>query len=105
MSAGEEFRQAVDRQFDIDAGPPTAKLVLDQICRLLDELQEMETTLSREGLTTVGGNRQTVTHPLVAAARAHRLAIGRLTSQLGLEPESRGTVSAKRAAAARWSSP
>jgi len=37
MTAGADFRAAVDEQFDIDAGPPSARLALDQACRLLDE--------------------------------------------------------------------
>lgn len=100
MSAGSDFRDRVEAGFeDIDAAQ---QVVIDQVVRMLDELETMESTLETDGLTCTGGNGQLAAHPLVAASRQHRVAIGQLVGKLGIEPESPGTHAARKAANARW---
>jgi hypothetical protein len=101
MSAGSDFRDRVAAEFE---DPDIAQAVLiDQVVRLLDELETMEGTLATDGLTTTGGNGPLTAHPLVAASRQHRVAVGQLIAKLGIDAdESRGTRAARRAANARW---
>lgn len=99
---GEIFRAQIDERFDIAAGSPSSRLVLDQLVRLLDELAELEAAIAEHGVLVRGGNNQLSANPALASARQHRLAIARLSTTLGLGDETQGTRSARRAAAARW---
>jgi hypothetical protein len=105
MRPSESFRAKVDEQFHVDDGPPTSVLVLDQLCTLLDELEDLEAAISEHGSLVNGGNGQLVANPALAAARQHRLAIAKLSAQLELEEESAGTRQARHAARARWAKP
>ncbi len=100
QSAGDRFRASLAADFE----PPDAvqSVVLDQMVRILDEVEIMEGILDKDGLTTTGGNGQVTAHPLVAASRQHAIALARLASQLGMNEETQGTRQARRAARARW---
>jgi hypothetical protein len=99
-TAGEAFRERLAELYE-EPGPDQA-LVIDQLVRMLDEVSAMERTLDEEGMTVTGGNGQTASHPLIASLRQHRLAIAKLTAQLGLGEESKATKVARKAANARW---
>jgi hypothetical protein len=58
--------------------------VLEQACRLLDEITTLEGALSAASAVVAGSRGQLRTHPLYGEVRAHRLALGRLLGQLGL---------------------
>jgi phage terminase small subunit len=104
-SAGEDFRASVVEHFDVEAGAPDDRLVLDQLCILLDELEGLEAAIEEHGMLVRGGNGQLTANPALAAARQHRLAVAKLTAQLGLKDDSPGTRSARHAANARWAKP
>ncbi|MEX2106543.1 MAG: E3 binding domain-containing protein [Solirubrobacterales bacterium] len=78
-------------------------------CRLADEAARMEAALDGADVVTTGSKGQIRPHPLVAELRAHRLAMGRLLSALGLvdpplegEGEIAGSVAGRKLARARW---
>jgi hypothetical protein len=100
QTAGERFKASLGKDFEPPDG--VQQIVLDQLVRLLDEVEEMQAILDRDGLTATGGNQQVVVHPLVAASRQHAIAVSRLASQLGLGEETKGTRAARHAANARW---
>jgi phage terminase small subunit len=103
MTAGKEFRAEVEQAFDPAAASPAARLVLDQLCTLLDEIEVLEGAIAEHGVMVRGARGQLVVNPAVAACRQHRVAVARLAGKLGLEDETPGTRSARRAANARWS--
>jgi phage terminase small subunit len=102
LTAGKQFRADVEQVHDPSAASPAARLVLDQLCVLLDELETLESAVQKHDVMIKGARGQLVVNPAVAACRQHRLAIARLASKLGLEDETPGTRSARRAANARW---
>jgi orotidine-5'-phosphate decarboxylase len=82
--------------------------LLDAICRLLSEVELLEDALEIDGVMVAGSTGQRRVHPAVEALRSHRLALGRLLSQLAL-PDPEGStlaspVQAQRSNAAkkRW---
>jgi hypothetical protein len=103
MTQGKQFLAEVEQMFDPAAASPAARLVLDQLVRLLDEIETLEAAIAEYGVMVHGAKGQLCVNPAIAAARQHRLAIARLAGKLGLEDETPGTRSARRAAQARWS--
>jgi phage terminase small subunit len=97
------FRDEVADQFDLDQASPTARLVFDQLCALLDELATLEAAVKKHGVMVTGARGQLTVNPAIAGCRQHRVAIARLARDLGLEDETPGTRQARHAARARWS--
>ena len=101
LTAGERFRDSISTDFE---APDAAETVLlDRVCALLDQIETMEARVTADGPTVVGGNGQLCAHPLLASIRQHSEVVGRLVGRLGVEDESQGMRSARRAANARWS--
>ncbi|WP_336922375.1 P27 family phage terminase small subunit [Aquipuribacter sp. SD81] len=81
--------------------------LLAECCRLLDEIDALRRSVEQDGTTVRGSTGQPRVHPALAEVRQHRLALGRLLSQLDLPDEDGGVVSPMRARsrrghAARW---
>jgi len=62
----------------------TESELLAECCRLLDEVELLRVAIHRDGVTVAGASGHTRTHPALAEVRGHRLALGKLLSQLGL---------------------
>lgn len=60
--------------------------LLLEVCRLMDECESLRQVIA-DGLTVPGSNGQPRVHPAVGELRQHRLALGRLLSQLALPDE------------------
>ena len=82
---------------------PAELVVLGQAARTLTLIDQLDVAVDRDGLLDVEGR----VHRAVAEARAQRLVLGRLLSQLDLADDDAALVSpatarARKAAAARW---
>jgi phage terminase small subunit len=102
MSAGKQFRAEIEAAFAVDQASPSARLVLEQLVRLLDELESIEAAVAEHGTMFPGARGQLRVNPALQAARQHRLAIANLASKLGLSDETPGSRQARKAARARW---
>jgi phage terminase small subunit len=102
MSAGKQFRAEIEAAFAVDQASPSARLVLEQLVRLLDELKSIEAAVAEHGTMIPGARGQLRVNPALQAARQHRLAIANLASKLGLSDETPGSRQARKAARARW---
>lgn len=82
--------------------------LLTEICRQLDLVELLESTLVAEGVITEGSRGQTRLHPAVGALNAGRQLLARQLAQLGLPDQadaamaSPASTQARRAAQARW---
>lgn len=61
--------------------------LLLEACRLMDECEDLRDAITSDGLTVAGSTGQPRVHPAVGELRQHRLALGRLLSQLALPDE------------------
>ena len=61
--------------------------LLVEVCRLLDECEALRGAIDEQGTTVLGSSGQTRVHPALGELRQHRLALGRLLSQLALPDE------------------
>jgi hypothetical protein len=75
--------------------------ILEAACRLSDELAVLDKALRTAPALTQGSQGQDVMNPLFAAARQHRLALGRLLAQLGLDDADAEHAGQARSAAGR----
>jgi hypothetical protein len=66
--------------------------LLIEVCRLMDECETLRQALADDGATVPGSNGQPRVHPAVGELRQHRLALGRLLSQLALPDEDEETL-------------
>ncbi len=82
--------------------------LLIEVCRLMDECEALREAIDEQGTTVAGSAGQPRVHPAVGELRAHRLALGRLLSQLALPDEDEGTLPTpvqargRQAASKRW---
>lgn len=82
--------------------------LLRECCRLLDECEQLRTTVDEDGTTVKGSTGQPRVHPALGELRQHRLALGKLLAQLDLPDEageslpSPTSARARRAAQSRW---
>ncbi len=82
--------------------------LLLEVCRLMDECEGLRQALAEDGTTVAGSNGQPRVHPAVGELRQHRLALGRLLSQLALPDEDDDRLATplqargRAAAAKRW---
>ena len=99
MSAGTDFRAAVEAEFeDPDLMYGT---LLDQACSVLEVIERLEAQIAQDGDTVQGSRGQLVVHPAFAEVRQQRLVLSRLMRELDLTV-SVTTAQAKKAAKARW---
>ena len=82
--------------------------LLAEVCRLLDEIDLLQAAIAVDGVSVAGSTGQPRVHPGLGEVRQHRLALGRLLSQLAL-PDLEGEVlpsqvsaRARKAAQQRW---
>lgn len=61
--------------------------LLREVCRLMDECESLRQAVADDGVTVLGSTGQPRVHPAVGELRSHRLALGRLLSQLALPDE------------------
>lgn len=82
--------------------------LLTEVCRTLDNLDDLAEVIERDGATTKGSMGQTVVHPALTEARGQRLVLHRLLAALQLPDEDGQTIStatqtrATTASRARW---
>lgn len=62
---------------------PDELLLLEEACRLADELDEMGVLLANSSMLSTGSRGQQVANPLIREIRGHRLALSRVLRQLG----------------------
>lgn len=62
---------------------PDELLLLEEACRLADELDEMGALLADSTMLSTGSRGQPVANPLIREIRGHRLALSRVLRQLG----------------------
>ncbi|MEV7983339.1 hypothetical protein [Streptomyces sp. NPDC086519] len=62
---------------------PDELLLLEEACRLADELDEMGVLLANSAMLSKGSRGQPVANPLIREIRGHRLALSRVLRQLG----------------------
>jgi hypothetical protein len=78
------WRSTVD-EFDLSA---TEAELLTEVCRLLDECEELRQAIGRDGVTVLGSTGQVRANPCLTELRQHRLAVGRLIAQLAIPDAS-----------------
>jgi hypothetical protein len=82
--------------------------LLLEVCRLMDECEALRQAVADDGTTVAGSNGQTRVHPAIGELRQHRLALGRLLSQLALPDQDDETLPTplqargRQAAGKRW---
>jgi hypothetical protein len=82
--------------------------LLHEVCRLLDEIDGLRAAIVRDGVTVQGSTGQARVHPALGEVRQHRLALGRLLTQLSLPDDEGETiptltqVRGRKAAKTRW---
>jgi hypothetical protein len=85
-------------------------VVLEQVCRTLDLISEIQAVLDRDGSTVTTASGALKIHPHVPELRQQRAALGKLLVQLALPDEEGNTMEsvrsrkARRAAQTRWRS-
>jgi hypothetical protein len=95
------------RELELD---PDEAVLLEEACRLADEVDVLTAALDEGGLLVKGSRGQQVANPLIREVRAHRLALARVLRQLGAtnpgeEAEGERSTPSQRgrkAAIARW---
>lgn len=104
-SRGRKFWRDVQAGWELERDESE---LLVEICRQLDLVELLETTLAAEGVTTEGSRGQTRLHPVVGALNAGRQLLARQLAQLGLPDladtpmASPASTQARHAAQARW---
>jgi len=82
--------------------------LLAETARTMDEIDKLAAVILRDGVTAVGSTGQPRAHPAVAEVRQHRIALGRLLSQLalpsidGVTIPTQASLRAAHASRARW---
>lgn len=76
------LRLWTDTLADLDMDPDEL-LLLEEACRLADELDEMGVLLANSAMLSTGSRGQPVANPLIREIRGHRLALSRVLRQLG----------------------
>lgn len=107
--AGEDLWIRVNREFDM-TGEPGKLAILEQACRTVDQIEELERAREKAPLTAKGSAGQLVIHPLIQEVRQQRGSLNSLMKSLGLpetdeeaaEKAARRSRAGKKAAGARW---
>jgi hypothetical protein len=96
---GQAFYSNTTANFELS---PAELELLFEACRTLDDLESLNNALESDGVTVKGSTGQTRVHPALGEIRQHRLALGRLLSQLELpEPDGETLPTFKQAQARR----
>jgi hypothetical protein len=102
---GRGFWKTVTSGYELD---PAETELLVEVARLLDQCEQLQGVLDRDGLTIAGSTGQTRIHPGVGELRACRTVLGRLLAQLDLPDPEGDTLAtptqarARKAARTRW---
>lgn len=83
-AAGRAFWRKVVADYELDHD---GVALLEQACRTLDELDRLQVAVAGADLLVEGSAGQPRPHPLLGELRAHRLALGKLLTQLALPDE------------------
>jgi len=82
--------------------------LLTEICRALDDVEDLHRAVAAEGRTVAGSRGQPRAHPALGELRATRLMLGRLLAQLQLPADDGASLPSpvqargRHAARARW---
>ncbi len=98
-----------DRALDTCELSESELSLLTEVCRLLDECEELRQAVARDGMTVPGSTGQPRVHPALGELRQHRMALGRLLAQLSLPDDDETLqsplqVRGRNAVAKRWAS-
>ncbi|AQT81380.1 hypothetical protein B1R94_22190 [Mycolicibacterium litorale] len=85
-AAGAAFWTSTLTRYWMD-GEPHKLAILEQACRVLDRIAELEAGMTGQPLTVWGSKHQPVIHPLIAEKRFQQGLFASLTKALGL-PDS-----------------
>jgi hypothetical protein len=105
QSRGLAFWTTADATYELT---DSERELLLEVCRLMDECESLRQAVEQDGTTVAGSNGQPRVHPAVGELRQHRLALGRLLSQLALPDEDEGSLATplqargRAAASRRW---
>jgi phage terminase small subunit len=102
VNASKEFRARISKSLDLESADAVWLGVLDQVCAILDRIDEIRAELAKNGLTISGSKGQVALHPLLAEERQQRLAAARLMERLGLDEQETQSDRQRRYANARW---
>jgi hypothetical protein len=98
--AGATLYRAVRREWQLR---PDEHALLIEACRTIDELEAIERALRKASPVVTGSRGQARAHPLLSAAREHRLALRLLLASLGIEDAEADAGRARGDASARSS--
>jgi hypothetical protein len=96
--AGQALYDAVTAEFDLD---PAEAVLLEEACRLRDDLTRLRSALRRAPVTTAGSMGQKRAHPLFAEVRAHGVALAAMLGRLGVDESGEATAGQARSHAGR----
>jgi hypothetical protein len=102
---GRAFWAAAEAAYELTE---SERELLREVCRLLDECEALRRAITEGGTTVPGSTGQPRVHPAIGELRQHRLALGRLLSQLALPDEDEETLPTplqargRQAAGKRW---
>lgn len=103
MNRAEFLEALAASEYEIENGPPEARLLLEQALATLDEIERLREELAEAPSTVVLSERGNAReHPALAALRAHRASLAKLLAQLFPADETPTTIRARQAARARW---
>lgn len=108
ITLGPRGRRFWDETLKVYGLNPGELLILQETCRTLDVLDQLDATIRNAGPLTAGSSGQEIVHPAVGEALAQRIALHRLLASLALPDADGNTVqtarktTAKAAARARW---
>jgi hypothetical protein len=83
---GKRFWSKTLEVFDLSQDPHRVE-ILEQACRVVDKIAELEKAQSGQPLTVLGSARQVTIHPLISEVRFQRGLLAQLVTKLGL-PET-----------------
>jgi hypothetical protein len=97
--AGLVLFEALHKDYDFR---PDEDPIVTAACRTQDELDVIEQSLAAASPTVTGSRANVRPHPLLEAARAHRVVLARLLAQLGIaDAHARGGTDDRQAALER----
>lgn len=106
---GRALWKSLHEDYEFDSHEET---LVFETCRVVDVIADLADSVSSDGLMIVGSMGQKVLNPAVAEMRQQQMALSRLVGMLNLGSADTGSaaqmitatsLSAKRAAEARWS--
>ena len=62
--------------------------MLAEVCKIMDELDQLATSLKHDGITVLGAAGQARLNPIVAELRSQQLALGKMLAQPDLPDDS-----------------